>query len=182
MSIAIYKNPTELKAKIKAMLGNVSKLKLSVHECLVNAELHNRNCGDVGPLNRIFVGTREVNNGNSVAKFILKECGVVWNNETNSFDHAAKKVTKMKADDNFEAANAALLKSTPYFELVKPQANPFKLSIPQRIAILKREGEAVAAGVHPSKKDTNGDPLKLTQEEIDACDLTGLEKVRQIAA
>lgn len=176
MSIAIYKDATELKTKIKAMLGNAQKLKLSIHECLVNAELHNRAHGDVGPLNRIFVGTKEVNHGNTVAKYIAKECGVVWNNETNSFDHSAKKVTKFKGEDDFEAANAALILSTPYWKLVKPEANPFGFVFAKELAILKAKAARVANGQHATR-DQDGAPLELTAEELAAVDKKGELKV-----
>jgi len=179
MTISIYKNAEALNTQITRMLGNAGKLKAHIQECLVNAELHCRSCGDVGPLNRIFEGTKEVSHKNTVPQWINKECSVTFDAGKKAFVFSKKKAAKF-AELGQEAVDA-LIKSDPYWSLAKADSNPFAFDLPQKIAVLVKQAEMVAEGFHPSKKDGDGQPLKLSAEEMDKANVNKLVELRKVA-
>lgn len=147
-------------AAFEAIISKVESAAKSFVSDLDNAlrcaALHHAHYGDTRALNRLFQATKKLVHKNTVALWIRENCAVTYDKADDVFKHNDAKMKLVK--DDLNAYESHIDNAKPYYDLAKPDANPFKgfdlkAEVNKLIAQAMKMHEAKTSGVLKKGKE-----------------------------
>jgi hypothetical protein len=123
------------------------------------AALHHAHYGDTRALNRLFQATKKLVHKNTVALWIRENCAVTYDKADDAFKHSDVKMKLIK--DDLNAYESHVDSAKPYYDLAKPDANPFK-----GFDLKAEVNKLIAQAVKMHEAKVNG-VLKKGKEEVE---------------